>query len=66
MAIRSAADGKNIEIDGAFVGSTTTVQLQPGSHTVVVMKDSQVLSAPKINATGSDFCRIKRDSSIPL
>jgi hypothetical protein len=45
VSIRSPFEGADIEIDGAFVGSTpTTVQLTPGSHQIVVKRDSRTWS----------------------
>lgn len=59
VRIDSAPSGAEIEIDGAFVGSTpSSIHLTPGTHTVVVMKKGFeswqreiVISAGDVNLT---------------
>ncbi len=58
VTIKSDLDGAEIELDGAFVGSTpTTLQLAPGPHAVIVRKGS---------ATWTRTVQIQAGSSITL
>jgi hypothetical protein len=53
MVVESTPPGADIEVDGAFVGSTpSTVSLAPGSHDVSVKKKGFVDWTRTVNVTG--------------
>lgn len=56
VQVTSTPAAADIEIDGAFVGSTpSTVQLQPGKHIVVVRKNGFTKWERTIQVTGGDI-----------
>jgi hypothetical protein len=56
VQVTSAPAAADIEIDGAFVGSTpSTVQLKPGKHLVVVRKSGFAKWERTIQVTGGDI-----------
>jgi hypothetical protein len=56
VQVTSAPGAADIEIDGAFVGSTpSTVQLQPGKHVVVVRKNGFAKWERTIQVSGGDI-----------
>jgi hypothetical protein len=53
LVVESTPPGADIEIDGAFVGSTpSTVSVAPGAHEIVVKKKGLTDWSRKLNVTG--------------
>jgi hypothetical protein len=53
LAVESTPPGADIEVDGAFVGSTpSTINVTPGSHEVAVKKKGFTDWTRKLNVTG--------------
>jgi PEGA domain len=56
MQVTSTPAAADIEIDGAFVGSTpSTIQLQPGKHQVVVRKNGFARWERTVQVSGGDI-----------
>lgn len=56
LAINSTPSGADIEVDGAFVGSTpSTVDIAPGSHEIIVKKPGFTDWTRKLNVTGGNI-----------
>ena len=56
VQVTSTPAAADIEIDGAFVGSTpSTIQLQPGKHQVVVRKNGFAKWERMVQVTGGDI-----------
>lgn len=55
LQVSSTPTGADIEVDGAFVGSTpSSLQLASGDHTVAIAKDGYKKWTRKIRITGGD------------
>ncbi|MDR3724404.1 MAG: PEGA domain-containing protein [Terracidiphilus sp.] len=56
LTIDSTPAGADIEVDGAFTGSTpSTLALAPGSHEITIKKKGFIPWSRKMNVTGGNF-----------